>query len=230
MGEVAGEGRTVLFVSHNIGAITALCSKAILLESGRAVEEGNAEEVVERYISSSINLTSLSLREREDRTGSGKARIVDISLIDQKGHSLREAMSGQKVGFLINYESVRDLRFARFKITIQNNLIPNRLRPFATVTSRPQHWSSALHNDIAIIKPTGAKAIHQFSDIALNKPPATGQFSSPLNGIPTRVHRHWLMFINRYEFNLLPFEDLPQNQTNALSDEVIANVGVKRCD
>lgn len=49
MGDVAKEGRTVLFVSHNMGMITSLCQRAILLESGRIVKQGLASETVLSY-------------------------------------------------------------------------------------------------------------------------------------------------------------------------------------
>ena len=46
-----GEGRTVLFVSHNMGAIQKLCIKGILLDSGNIVYTGNADNVVNHYLS-----------------------------------------------------------------------------------------------------------------------------------------------------------------------------------
>lgn len=52
MGAVAKEGRTVLFVSHNLGAITQLCGRAVQLEKGRLKRSGSAGEVVSAYLSS----------------------------------------------------------------------------------------------------------------------------------------------------------------------------------
>jgi lipopolysaccharide transport system ATP-binding protein len=49
MSEVAGGGRTVLFVSHNMSAVTTLCQKAILLSSGTKTFEGDAQRVVREY-------------------------------------------------------------------------------------------------------------------------------------------------------------------------------------
>ncbi len=49
MGEVAQQGRTVLFVSHNMGMVTSLCQKAILLDSGQIAAEGAASDTVLRY-------------------------------------------------------------------------------------------------------------------------------------------------------------------------------------
>jgi lipopolysaccharide transport system ATP-binding protein len=51
MGDVAKEGRTVLFVSHNMGAITNLCGRALLLDSGQILLVGHSEEVVSKYLS-----------------------------------------------------------------------------------------------------------------------------------------------------------------------------------
>ena len=49
MGEVAGGGRTVLFVSHNMLAVRALCQRAVWLDGGEVREDGPAEEVARRY-------------------------------------------------------------------------------------------------------------------------------------------------------------------------------------
>ncbi len=50
MGEVAGQGRTVLFVSHNMQAVKALCSKAVFLKNGQMVSSGNAKDIIDTYI------------------------------------------------------------------------------------------------------------------------------------------------------------------------------------
>lgn len=55
MENVASEGRTVLFVSHNMGAIQRLCTRAILLSEGKAVADGSTSSVVEQYLSSGMS-------------------------------------------------------------------------------------------------------------------------------------------------------------------------------
>ncbi len=52
MRDVAAAGRTVLFVSHNMGSVRSLCERALLLETGRMVLYGEVDEVVERYMQS----------------------------------------------------------------------------------------------------------------------------------------------------------------------------------
>jgi lipopolysaccharide transport system ATP-binding protein len=79
MGDVAHEGRTVLFVSHNMDAIQRLCTHGILLEEGRVAAHGPIVDVVARYLSARISDSaprSWTNLERADRTGSGEARFV----------------------------------------------------------------------------------------------------------------------------------------------------------
>jgi lipopolysaccharide transport system ATP-binding protein len=62
MGEVASGGRTVLFVSHNMGGVSTLCHHGLLLTGGRLEFEGTASEVVERYVSISAEEYDISFR------------------------------------------------------------------------------------------------------------------------------------------------------------------------
>jgi lipopolysaccharide transport system ATP-binding protein len=50
MKDVSGQGRTVLFVSHNMAAINTLCTQAILLKNGRITHSGNTDDVVSEYL------------------------------------------------------------------------------------------------------------------------------------------------------------------------------------
>jgi lipopolysaccharide transport system ATP-binding protein len=56
MGEVAGAGRTILFVSHNMVAVQSLCSRVIWLQHGEVREEGRSAEVISNYLRTSISL------------------------------------------------------------------------------------------------------------------------------------------------------------------------------
>lgn len=62
MSEVAEGGRTVLFVSHNMGAVKNLCEKCILLDKGRARDIGPTNEVIDHYLN---NSTNKNINERE---------------------------------------------------------------------------------------------------------------------------------------------------------------------
>ncbi len=57
MRDVSGQGRTVLFVSHNLNAVKMLCSRSILLAGGRLVQHGDTEDVLRTYMSSDLSPT-----------------------------------------------------------------------------------------------------------------------------------------------------------------------------
>jgi lipopolysaccharide transport system ATP-binding protein len=69
MGEVTSEGRTVLFVSHNMSLIRALCRRGILLANGCIVTDSPIDEAVGMYLQSLEDIGSQSLLERTDRRG-----------------------------------------------------------------------------------------------------------------------------------------------------------------
>lgn len=79
MSDVAKEGRTILFVSHNVDAVRRLCSRTVLLERGEVVADGESAVVVARYLSGKQGDSAPNQWidvSRVDRTGTGAARFV----------------------------------------------------------------------------------------------------------------------------------------------------------
>ena len=84
MGEVAKGGRTVLFVSHNMAAITNLCSRAIHIENGKIIDEGAANNVVNNYLKNISNTSSFSYKCQEKRNN--RAWITSATLKSVEGN------------------------------------------------------------------------------------------------------------------------------------------------
>src|SRR5690554_5307044 len=70
-----GDGRTVLFVSHNMASVKSLCTRGIVLENGTSVYEGTAEESVDFYLSRGKEDNKEVLQYRTDRFGNGKIKL-----------------------------------------------------------------------------------------------------------------------------------------------------------
>lgn len=91
MGDVATkEGRTVLFVSHNMSAIKKLCDRGILLEKGGVKIDGNAYEAVDGYLRSSSD--KVSTRKIVD---SGSPSVIEVAIVDELGNPV-ETLDGRK--------------------------------------------------------------------------------------------------------------------------------------
>lgn len=76
MKDVAGEGRTVIFVSHDLAAVENLCHKVIFLEEGKIVATGGTKEMIDLYMSS-VKSQGLSIKDVVYRRGNGEVKFID---------------------------------------------------------------------------------------------------------------------------------------------------------
>jgi lipopolysaccharide transport system ATP-binding protein len=104
MGNVVQEGRTVLFVSHNMAAIASLCTRGVLLESGSLKLSGTPQTVIEAYLAASQASAGVSLSERKDRTGDGRMRFTGVSVLNDRQESVENVCSGQDISLALDYE------------------------------------------------------------------------------------------------------------------------------
>jgi len=122
MGEVARQGRTVIFVSHNLAAIRQLCKSAILLEAGEIVASGSADEVIRNYTSRTMKGELADLSSLHDRTGEGGIRIRSVRLEDAGGAETRALTSGQAARILLTVSGRRNARNVHVAIGLRNGL------------------------------------------------------------------------------------------------------------
>ena len=101
MKEVTGaQGRTVLFVSHNMASVKALCNVGLFLEKGKLRLDGPVSEVTEAYTSANRGLIeNTELARRTDRSGNGAVKLVDFFVRDLSGNHLETILTGETVDF-----------------------------------------------------------------------------------------------------------------------------------
>ena len=107
MDDVAHQGRTVIFVSHNMSLMQTFCTRGILLQGGKIVEDGAISLAVDAYLKSIEQRGVENLIERTDRLGLGKVRLMDVK-VDNCG--------GGNSSFLKTGEA------ARFNFQVNNHL------------------------------------------------------------------------------------------------------------
>lgn len=90
MSDVASEGRTVLFVSHNMPAINRLCSRAILLDKGKMISDGTSVDVTAQYLLGSASLGGSQIWNTTNAPGSSKLKLTGVSLL--KNHRIPAAI------------------------------------------------------------------------------------------------------------------------------------------
>lgn len=100
------EGRTVVFVSHNMPAISSLCSKVILLDEGKIAKSGEPDDVISEYIEGYVPVEeTVNLQDIKARTGNGKIRIVDFWMENKKGKKTAMIRTGDECHFVFKYLS-----------------------------------------------------------------------------------------------------------------------------
>jgi lipopolysaccharide transport system ATP-binding protein len=100
MDDVAKEGRTVVFVSHNMGLLQTLCERGIFLHQGSVHTDGTITQAVDAYLQTLEQAQSHDLSKRTDRKGQGKARLVGAEVTNQSNGSPSVLKTGHPARFV----------------------------------------------------------------------------------------------------------------------------------
>lgn len=117
-----GEGRTVLFVSHNMASIRKLCKSGILLKNGYIDFTGTVDETVARYLGA-YDTNNMDLAERTDRLGNGKFRFNKIGFYDANGNLVDNIVSGSFVKIKLDFsvfDKNIDMSLLKIRVHITN--------------------------------------------------------------------------------------------------------------
>jgi lipopolysaccharide transport system ATP-binding protein len=122
MAEVAREGRTVVFVSHNLATIQALCDRAILLEQGNVIADAQVEEAVSSYLRSLERAAATNLLERTDRDGRAwrTSQVRRLGIYDGESGEADVIVGGRSAKIVLEVTKV--LPMMECQLTILNNL------------------------------------------------------------------------------------------------------------
>ncbi len=104
MDNVARQGRTVLFVSHNMGLMQTLCRRGIFLQNGRLVIDDTINQAVDAYLRTLEHLETQNLAERTDRQGVGQVKLVAVEVNngDTSGASVLKTGASARFVFRLN--------------------------------------------------------------------------------------------------------------------------------
>lgn len=102
MESISNQGRTVLFVSHNMSAVATLCKRAILLQKDCEALDGTVDSIIAKYLETAPTAEAIS--NRTDRIGSGYVRAVGMSFQDANGMPTRALISNAPAKVVVDVE------------------------------------------------------------------------------------------------------------------------------
>jgi lipopolysaccharide transport system ATP-binding protein len=125
MGDVARSGRTVLFVSHNMGAITRLCNRGLLLSEGKLLKDGTADQVVSDYLLTDAHLSGR--RTWDDGIANldvTEMKVFEIRLCDADNNTISDVDPRYPFFLEIRYKVFTYLNYVRvgFRLTTMDGI------------------------------------------------------------------------------------------------------------
>jgi len=149
MNSLRDSGKTIVLVTHDLGAITKFCDRALLLDSGRLIEDGKPDRVVQKYralifererryggfeagaeggdeaevrTSGKDMPVAQTIPNIDHRFGSGEASVLGVDLLDAQGKPTREAFGGAKVVVRISVRFNQDLAAPIIGYTLRDRM------------------------------------------------------------------------------------------------------------
>jgi lipopolysaccharide transport system ATP-binding protein len=120
IGDFAGGGRTVLFVSHNMGAVRILCDRCFMTTGGQIVEDGNPDMVVDNYLSdlSKRTMSGSITWELEEAPGTEAFRLRKIELLGNSGKVQSAFVPQELVEICIGYQLLQPVSGMRVVLQV----------------------------------------------------------------------------------------------------------------
>jgi len=118
MDEVSKAGRTVLFVSHNLAAIEALCGHALFLRQGEVVIYGQTRSTMDSYLKDFSKGSSIGdLNQTYERSGQGEIQFSNIKFI-VNANSVNSPVTGNDVTIKLSFKSKSERQFKNCRVSI----------------------------------------------------------------------------------------------------------------
>ncbi|MBA2475905.1 MAG: ABC transporter ATP-binding protein [Actinobacteria bacterium] len=114
MSDLVREGRTLVFVSHDMSAVETLCERAVLLRDGRVALDGPARDVVHEYLLSVH--ASLVEQDTDGAVPGEDLEIASVALLDASGQEISEVPTGEAITIRVGYVAHRPIRRPQFSV------------------------------------------------------------------------------------------------------------------
>ena len=133
MEEAMSQGRTVLFVSHDMRAVQRLCKRVIFLDQGRIHSDGEPEQVIAQYLQSFEDKVNVAFPPPERRQGTGAVRFDQIALLNHARLPVEEIAAGADTTFQMHFSCAKPLQDVVFTLSIHSLAGQILLRCVSTV-------------------------------------------------------------------------------------------------
>jgi len=142
MRKFASTGRTVLFVSHNMGVVVTLCQRGLLLEGGTICASGTSEAIVSSYFARNQTSTNTGYSVRQNGI-----KLITFSINGKMPSQLGDLAFAKPFEFFLHFNSNINIEGARLQLSIYNSL-ETKVAMISSMEMGPSSFT--LHGDLEI--------------------------------------------------------------------------------
>ncbi len=113
------EGQTVILVSHDMGAIRNFCNRAVLIDDGKVVDEGNPDKIATTY--STLNqqrIDDTTIKQNAVLAEGQRIKHLYVNITDQHNRAMQSFKYGEQARVLISVSGLKELEFESIGVTI----------------------------------------------------------------------------------------------------------------
>ena len=118
--DLRDQGKTIIFVTHDMGSLQRFCHRALLLERGTPVHLGEPHKVADRYLEINFGRGSDASGEQSDPADGGEARVLETWVEDKDGHRLTSVPQGARVTLRVHVAFMIDVEDPAISVYIHN--------------------------------------------------------------------------------------------------------------
>lgn len=148
MKDVSGQGRTVLFVSHNMPSMRALCSSIMIMEYGKVKSIGNTDEMIAKYLFSDANLATAVtgiIPDNLSKANTGEAKFKKALILNSKETQINELYFKERFTVQLQLEVKRSIEDVILSVFIINSFGDHVLMAVESDMYKPSNFQVGLH-------------------------------------------------------------------------------------
>jgi len=124
MMDIKNSGKTIIFISHSMPSIRALCKRVIWLENGEIKLDGDPDKVVSEYLKKTDSNSENKISANEKQVSLGDFIIEKIQFLNDVEEVIKKPISGQNLKIQIKYKLLNQIKNAHIRLIIGNSMNP----------------------------------------------------------------------------------------------------------
>jgi len=114
--ELKEDGTTIVFISHDLGAVERVCDRVLLMQKGEVIADGLPQDVIAEYGRVAKHLTPPTARDNGSLESAGKAKITSLTVLDADGNNIAAARTGEPIKVRIEFEAYEPIAKTGFEV------------------------------------------------------------------------------------------------------------------